>query len=219
MEPRLDSTDSALVLVFLNAPRLTRRPAPRRYVGLFSDENEAARASDTARVANGMSRRNEALLATEGPARSAAAAAAERSRSAAAQAAAADREGAAAILGLSGSASPPAAAAAALVLPPPPRARGRGRAAAAGAAATTATATPTLSSRFKYVTWNKSNKKWQVRMRRDSKRVYIGLYTDEEEAARAADAECKARGLPEPNAAVLAGEQERVDKSATSLYV
>jgi len=47
---------------------------------------------------------------------------------------------------------------------------------------------------------------------------YLGAYSDEEDAARAADAACAERGLPRPNAAVLSGDMYRVTKAKSSVY-
>ena len=79
-------------------------------------------------------------------------------------------------------------------------------------------AQPAVTSRFRSVTWYKAAKKWQANLYHNGKLVYLGLYNDEEDAARAADNKCAELGLPRPNAAVLSGAQERVDKSTSSIY-
>lgn len=44
------------------------------------------------------------------------------------------------------------------------------------------------ASEYKGVTWNKSRGKWSVRIKRDGKRKFLGLFVAEADAARAYDA-------------------------------
>lgn len=41
------------------------------------------------------------------------------------------------------------------------------------------------TSKYKGVTWDKGRNKWQSRIKKDGKSIYIGRYVSEEEAGRA----------------------------------
>lgn len=43
------------------------------------------------------------------------------------------------------------------------------------------------TSRFKGVSWHAKSRRWQVQIRDAGRKVYVGTYTDEEDAARAYD--------------------------------
>lgn len=43
------------------------------------------------------------------------------------------------------------------------------------------------SSKYKGVSWHSPSRKWQAEIRRDYKRVFLGLFVDEKEAAKAYD--------------------------------
>lgn len=52
-----------------------------------------------------------------------------------------------------------------------------------------------VTSRFRGVCWNKKNRRWQAAINAGGKYIYLGSYTDEEDAARAFDKEAiKQRG-------------------------
>lgn len=53
------------------------------------------------------------------------------------------------------------------------------------------------SSRFKGVYWYKSAKKWQSQIKRNQKEMYIGLFIDEVDAAKAYDTKARELGWPE----------------------
>ena len=52
------------------------------------------------------------------------------------------------------------------------------------------------SSQFKGVTWKKLNKKWEAQIKIDGKKSHVGLYDDEEAAARAYDEVAAKQGRP-----------------------
>ena len=104
---------------------------------------------------------------------------------------------------------PTAAAAAALPMP------------AEGAAAA---ANGTSSSIYHGVAWYK-NRGWRAHVWHMNKKVYIGVFTTEGEAARSVDAACRERGLPVINEAITAGVIDPLEtapgasKPHSSIYV
>jgi hypothetical protein len=53
------------------------------------------------------------------------------------------------------------------------------------------------SSKYRFVCWHKMSKKWIVQMKANGKSIYGGLFDDEIEAARAADAIAEKHGFDE----------------------
>lgn len=172
----------------------TPYPNPRpthRHVGLFDDEVKAAREADSARAANGMAPRNQALLArAEEALRSAAASNAPRRgprlRAAVASSgvapagasAARARGGTRSLSGGKRSSAQFGAAAAMLSLcsggSPETALAGRGaKTSSPSPPATAPSKNPT--SRFRGVSWNNSNKKWMARIAHKRKKVYVHL--------------------------------------------
>lgn len=50
------------------------------------------------------------------------------------------------------------------------------------------TKTPGTSSRFRGVTWHRIGKRWMAQLKKNGKRIYLGLFLAEEAAARCYDA-------------------------------
>ena len=63
---------------------------------------------------------------------------------------------------------------------------------------------PGLTSSFQGVSWDKHSRKWRAYIYPSGKQVHLGSYSDEEAAARAADAAWAERGQPRRNAHLLA---------------
>ena len=61
----------------------------------------------------------------------------------------------------------------------------------------------TPSSMYSGVSWEKTKKKWSAKIRHDGKRIYLGRFSAEVDAAYAADAARVERGLPRQNADLL----------------